>query len=312
MKAFTQKSPQSQFESHDPFAVRRTDHKQFQIQRYGFDHNILGDFYYHLLSIPWWQFFIAFSAAYLLLNGFFASIYYFAGDNILNADPESYWDAFFFSFQTSATIGYGHMVPKSTFANVVILFDTISGLIFVAIATGLAFAKLSRPTARVLFSKNILVNTLDGKKTLMFRLGNARTSQILDAEIHAVLTRPEVSPEGISMRRIYDLKLIRNRSPLFTLSWTVMHTIDSSSPLNGLSEENIRKMALNIIISISGVDDVFSQSVYDRYIYWSDDFAFDKNFADVMGIHPKKGPFIDYHKFHDLVPCLPQSSTKPV
>lgn len=259
-----------------------------------------GDFYHTLLRMPWWLFFICFIFFYLLINAFFASIYYFSGDNILNANPESYWDAFFFSFQTSATIGYGYLLPKTILAQMVVMLDTLSGLFFVALATGLAFAKFSRPTSKVLFSKNILVSSLYGKKTLMFRMGNARHSQIIDAKVVVVMVIPEITPEGQSFRRIYDIPLIRSHSPLFSLGWTVMHHIDENSPVNKVSKEQLLSENINFIISITGMDDVFSQNIYDRYIYYGRDITYDKYFANVMGVDSKGGSFIDYRRFHEL------------
>jgi len=259
-----------------------------------------GDLYHSLMKMTWKQFFCFFSLTYFIINSIFAFLYYMGGDVILNATPDSYWDAFIFSFQTSSTIGYGHFVPKTNYAHFIVMLDTISGILFVAIATGIAFGKFSRPTARVLFSKNLIINNMNGKRTLMFRMGNARSNQIVDAHINAVMTKPEVTLEGQSMRKIYDLKLVRDNSPLFSLSWTVMHTIDETSPLFKMSDDEVLKGSTIFIVSLSGVDDVFSQLVYDRHVDFGTDIKEGKSFEDVMRINEMGETYIDYTRFHDL------------
>ncbi len=260
-----------------------------------------GDFYHLLMQMTWKQLFALFSSSYFILNSIFASLYYIGGDVILNADPGSYWDAFVFSFQTSSTIGYGHFTPKTNYAHFIVMLDAISGILFVALATGIAFGKFSRPTARVLFSENVLLNLMNGQETLMFRMGNARRNQIVDANVTVVMTRPETSLEGVEMRRIYDLKLVRKNSPLFSLSWTVMHVVDEDSPLFHMSEEEIKNEQIMFIVSITGVDDAFSQIIYDRHLYFGGDVESGKQFVDVMRIDETGQSYIDYTRFHDLV-----------
>lgn len=271
-----------------------------KISRRGIPHNFLQDFYHSLMRMNWLQFSLLFSFTYLLINSFFASLYYLGGDSILNADPLNYWEAFLFSFQTSTTIGYGFYLPQTTLAHIIVIFDSISGILFVAIATGMAFSRFSRPTARVLFSKNLVISNINGKRTLMFRMGNARHSQIIDAQVKVVMTRPEVTTEGQSMRRIYDLQLVRSSSPLFSLSWTVMHEITPESPLYEMEEKVLMSREINFIISMTGIDDVFSQTIYDRYMYWGDSLLLGKRFVDVMGIESNGEAYIDYNCFHKV------------
>ncbi|MCB1172034.1 MAG: hypothetical protein KDK39_00640 [Leptospiraceae bacterium] len=239
-----------------------------------------------------------FACAYLLINTLFAALYYVGGDTILHADPDSFWQAFVFSFQTSTTIGYGYYLPKNNFAHVVVILDSISGILFVAIATGLAFAKFSRPTARVMFSRNMIVTRMDDQPVLMFRMGNARNGQIIDANVKVVVTIPQITKEGQNIRRVYDLKLVRNNSPLFSIGWTVMHTIDADSPIFGFSESEISNRNITFVISLTGIDEVFSQTVYDRHIYQGDEIQWHKHFVDVIETDAKGNTVINYHNFH--------------
>lgn len=283
----------------DPFS--QTKDRSLSIKRIGTKHNLLNDFYHQIMRYNWPQFIFLFIGSYLVINLCFACLYYIGGDSILNARPDSLWDSFLFSFQTSSTIGYGQFLPKSFYAHIIVLFDAISGIMFVAIATGLAFAKFSKPTARVMFSKNLLVTNFDGNRVLMFRMGNSRRSQLLDANVRVSFSKPEVTLEGEFIRRIYDLELVRSHTPLFGLSWQVMHILDESSSLTKiLSGSDSKLEELSFIVSTSGVDDVFSQGVYDRHVYWGRDIVFDRYFTDIMGVNDSGEAFIDYNKFHSL------------
>jgi inward rectifier potassium channel len=273
---------------------------QVKVNRKGFKNKYFSDLYHYVLSITWLQFFIINTSLYLLLNVFFASLYCLFPDSILNAKPHSFWEAFIFSFQTSATIGYGHLLPATTYANIVVIFDTLSGIFFVALTTGLAFAKFSRPTARVLFSDNCVIHKFNGKETLMFRIVNGRDSHISDASIDAIVVMSEVSPEGIKMQRLYDLKLIRNKTPLFFLSWTVMHIIDEESPFNNLSLENYKERNLRIVISLKGIDDWSAQTVHTNEIYQYESIVKNKKFIDMVENHPDRSITINLKKLNDL------------
>src|SRR5262249_50104697 len=150
-------------------------------------------------------------------------------------------DAFFFSIQTIPVIGYGEMRPATVYANILVTVEILLGLTMITVATGLVFARFSRPTARVMFSSVAVVTLHDGVPTLMFRAANQRRNQILDAQVSMVLLRDEVSREGASMRRFHDLHVSRSRSPVFALSWTVMHPITETSPLYGFDRESLKE-----------------------------------------------------------------------
>ncbi len=283
----------------DAFSVRRDG--GLSIKRYGLPNSWLNDIYHNLMRMKWRYFFVLFILAYLTINAIFATFYYLGGDNILNANPQSFWDAFLFSFQTSTTIGYGHFLPKTTYAHIIVMLDTISGILFVAIATGMAFTKFSRPTARVLFTKNMIISEMNGQKVLQFRLGNARTNEIVAAEVEAIMSRPEITEEGMSFRKIYDLELVRKKSPLFSLTWLVTHVIDESSPLYQYKFEELAEAELIFIISMTGIDDTFSQHVHNRKFYIGSDIVMAKQFHDVMGVNQSGKPYIDYNHFHKLI-----------
>ncbi len=111
---------------------------------------------------------------YLALNVGFACLYLLGGACISNMTPGSFVDAFAFSVQTLATIGYGVMAPITMYAHVLVAVEALCGVLSFAMITGVVFAKFSRPTARVLFSDVACVGSYDGRRVLMFRMANER------------------------------------------------------------------------------------------------------------------------------------------
>src|SRR6185437_13645210 len=195
------------------------------------------DLYHRLFTITWPQFFGLFGGIYIFFNLIFAAIYTIDPGGIANAHPGSFGDAFFFSVQTMATVGFGDMHPQDLFTNIVVTIEVLLGIVTIAIATALIFSRFSRATARVMFSDIAVVAPYDGVPTLMFRAANRRRNQILEAQVNVSVLRDEITAEGKEMRRFHDLALARARTPIFSLSWTVMHPILAGSPLFGATPE---------------------------------------------------------------------------
>jgi inward rectifier potassium channel len=260
------------------------------------------DPYHLLLTVPWPGFLILICIFYVAINTLFALTYLLGGDCIANAQPGSFVDAFFFSVQTLASIGYGAMYPKTTYAHVIVTIEAITGLMGIAVMTGLAFARFSRPTARVMFSKVAVITPHQGVQTLTFRTANQRRNMILEAQVKLYLMRDEVTNEGDLIRRIYDLQLIRNQTPSFSLSWSVMHKIDESSPLYGMTPELLIKTHSLMMVSLSGIDETVAQVVHARHTYGYEDILWNSKFVDIMHHSPDGNRYVDYEKFHDVVP----------
>ncbi|MDE1967404.1 MAG: ion transporter [Alphaproteobacteria bacterium] len=257
------------------------------------------DFYHSLLTVSWPGFFGLIAAAYALFNVAFALLYLAQDGSIANAKPRSFTDAFFFSVQTMATIGYGDMRPATFYANVVVTIEVLLGLIGFALATGMIFARFSRPTARVMFSDVAVVTRYDGVPTLMFRAANQRRNRILEAAVNLMLVRNESTAEGQVMRRFYDLKVARQHNPTFVLTWTVMHPIDDSSPLRNATTATLRTQGAEIVASISGLDESFAQTIYARKSYRPDDIRWGWRLTDIIGRTPDGRLTVDYERFHD-------------
>jgi len=196
---------------------------------------------------------LSLAACYVVGNTLFALGYLLDPGGIEHARTGSFGDAFFFSIQTMSTIGYGRMVPRSLFANVLVMIEALAGVFGLALMTGLIFAKFSRPSARVLFSRVAVITQWDGVPSLLFRMANARGNQIVEAQVHLVLARNEVTPEGESFRRLYDLELTRRQHALFTLTWTAVHPLIARSPLADATPASLAAADTEIIVSLTGL-----------------------------------------------------------
>ncbi len=258
------------------------------------------DVYHWLLTTNWPVFAAIGAGVYLSLNTLFALLYLFDPGGIDHARPGSFADAFFFSVETIGTIGYGVLSPKGLYANLVMTAENFLGLSFVAVATGVIFARVSRPTARVIFSRNALVTRHEGQTVLMLRAANERANQILEAEVTLNITKQVRTAEGHVMRRFDDLKPLRSRSPLFALTWNIMHVIDETSPLYGEDLESMQAEGLQILVVVSGMDETFAQRIHARYAYLPEDILWDKRFSDVILFDDNGQRIIDYGRFHDV------------
>jgi inward rectifier potassium channel len=236
----------------------------------GQDSSRWTDVYHVVLTAPWWLFFLGLLALFGSLNLFFASLYVFDPHGISNSRPGSFWDAYLFSVQTIASVN-SEMLARSTYVNVVVSFEAFFGILYMATVTGVMFARFSRPYARVLFSKVAVIAPFDGVPTLMFRAANQRGNQIFDASVSVSLARQATTLEGVTMRRFEELKVQRSRSPLFALSWTIMHVIDEKSPLYGATIDQLYDMQFEILILLSGTDDTLADVIYARHSYTPDE-----------------------------------------
>lgn len=262
----------------------------------------LSDLYHALMRSSWRRLLGAVVLVYVLTNTAFALVYMALADQVSNLPPGSFSAAFFFSVQTLATIGYGVMAPTGLAANIVVTVEALVGLLGVAMVSGLMFSRFSRPTARVLFSKVAVITPFNGTPTLMFRVANSRANQITDAVVSVTLTRDERSAEGAHTRRMYDLKLVRNRSPMFALSWTVYHPIDADSPLFGLAEEDLSRGAPMLMVTLNGVDDTFAQTVYARHAYTWRDIRWGHRFQDMIDVGEDGQRVMHFQRIHESAP----------
>lgn len=252
-----------------------------------FHRTALSDLYHLFLTLRWRVLFLLVTLTYVLINILFGTAYFLGGPNALNGTQaagnwEHWIECFFFSVQTLATIGYGGISPHSLVAHILVTVEALTGLIGLALITGIIFSRFARPTARIRFSNHALISRMDGKPCLMFRMANTRLNQIAEAQARVTLARNETTQEGIVYRELYDLSLERERSPLFAMTWLVIHIIDEKSPLLGQTRESIRACDTEIIATMTGTDETFSQTVHSRFSYAADDIEWNAEFEDMI------------------------------
>ncbi|HXJ19863.1 MAG TPA: ion channel [Polyangia bacterium] len=284
-----------------PTLTVRQPGADYEIRIVGYRPNVLRDFYHSLLRGPWWVSIAAISGSFLAANALFAVLYLLTG-GVARAAPGSFRDTFFFSVETMGTIGYGAMYPESTPANVLMVVESIVGLLLTALSTGLVFAKFSRSTARMLFSRNAVISPLNGAPTLMFRLGNQRDNQIVDAQLRVVMIRTEQVEGGGSFYRMLDLPLTRQRALSLSRSWNALHVIDASSPLQGETPQTLAEKEIEIQILVVGIDDITMQPVHAQHRYYARDVLFGHRMADVLSETPDGHLVLDLRRFHDVEP----------
>jgi inward rectifier potassium channel len=270
------------------------------VERVGMPRAPFGEAFHFLMRSSWPIFCVVFSVYYLLINAIFGAIYYWDLAGIENARPHSYMDAFMFSVQTIATIGYGHLAPKSGFVNAVVVFESMASFLGLSLWTGLAFSRFSRPTARVMFSDTAVIAPDDGVPTLMFRVANGRGNRIVDASITVTLLANDINAEGVAWRRQVDLKLVRARSAVFALSWTVFHRIDATSPLRGVTDIVHSQMAPQLVVSLLGIDDTFGQPIHAMKYYEAADILPGKRFVDIASVAGDGHRVLNFTLFHDV------------
>ena len=263
--------------------------------------------YQNLLTISWLWLIALITALYLAINVVFAVLFLACGPGAL-AGPGAHMlggrfsQAFFFSIQTFATIGYGQIGPNGFAANILVTVEALIGLMYQALATGLLFARFARPTAAIMFSKNAIVAPYAGIQSLQFRIANRRRhNEIIQLEAQVLYTAFETDREGRLVRRYRLLPLERNSVTFFPLSWTIVHPIDEASPLAGRTREDMERDQAEILVLLTGVDETYEQTVHARTSYRADEIIWNARFKSVFrGASTSEVLSIDVSRLHDI------------
>jgi len=213
----------------------------------------------------------------------------------------AYIDYLYFSIETLSTAGYGDMHPQTHYGHFIAAVELFTGIFSMSLMTGLIFARFSRPNARLLFANNPVISNHDGKSTLMVRFANERHNIIGNATAKLWLLKNIVSAEGQSLRRFYELPLMRNEHPALALSWTLYHVIDEQSPLYGLDADDLAASGVSLVVVVSGYDVVAAQPVHARRSYDHDEIRFGQHYADILDSSEDGRIRIDYGRFHETV-----------
>ena len=264
------------------------------------------DIYHLILTLSWPQFAGLILAIYAFINLCFAMLYLLGGRCIAGLVPGSFSDAFFFSVETLATVGYGHAYPDTLYGHCVATLETMVGLFGLAVMTGLIFVRFSRPTARIKFSNVAVVAPFDGFPTLMIRLANLRHHAMVEAEFRLLLGRNELTKEGEDVRCFYALRLQFDHLINFPAALTVQHVIDETSPLFGLTAQDLKLADSRMLVSIVCVDPVIQTPVQSQTEYLYEQIAWNRRFAEIYTEDSVGRYTVDYGKFDDTVDISPQ------
>lgn len=256
----------------------------FNVERTGLSFGQSLNLYHSLLTMSWLRFHVVLILGYILINALFALVFVLCGpDSLSGFNDHATWprflQAFFFSVQTFTTVGYGAMSPINLAADIAATFDAFVGLLSFALATGLLFARFSRPTARILYSDVAVIGPYRDLSGFMFRIANQRRSQLIEVEVKVLFSRIVQASAG-KRREYHMLKLEREKVVFFPLHWTVVHPIDSTSPLAGLTDEDLRSSRAEFLILLTAIDDTFSQTVHSRTSYHFNEVVWNARFAD--------------------------------
>ena len=275
----------------------------FNVRRHG---RRLRDFhlYQFFIQLTWPVFFIVVLAAFLMITLLFTALYFAADVNGLQGIPagtrgETFLQVFFFSVQTLTTVGYGSIAPRGIGANVVASVEAMMGVLGFAFSAGLLYGRFSRPNARILFSTSAVMAPYQGGTSLQFRVANQRANALVDIEATVVLMTVEGT--GREARRVYArLELERPKVFFLPLTWTVVHPIDTNSPLSGKSAEELAAEAAEIMVLFRSFDDTFSQVVNARFSYRFDEILWGYKFAPAFHNDENGHLVLDLSKMDDV------------
>ena len=277
----------------------------YQIKVIGARRTPLRDLYHRFLRISWPAALAGIVISYLGINGLFAVAYYFVG-GVTNMPEASLLWAFFFSVQTMGTIGYGAMYPASELANVLVVLESVVGMLLTALFTGLVFAKFSQPVGRIVFSRYAVITQHEGKPTLMLRVGNERGNRVVEAQVKIDASITTTTKEGNTFYRTLELDLVRSRMGALSRAWNVMHLLEAPSPLAELDAERAEKMELELLVTVTGLDDTTGQMLHGQRVYEASALKFGMRLADGLSIGADGSFILDTRRFHDIEPEAPK------
>jgi inward rectifier potassium channel len=274
----------------------------FELTKKGASRYDLHDPYHIAVALSWPHFALALVAVDLTINVVFALLYLIQPGSIASARPGSFSDAFFFSLETLATVGYGVMAPATLYGHCVSAVEIVTGMAFTAIMTGLLFVRFSRPKAKIIYADNPVVASYNGQPTLMVRIANGRMSVLTDGSARLVVLLLERTTEGQTFRGSHELRLVRPRIPVFALTWTLMHPIDAQSPLAGFDSKGLCGTQARLYLSLDARDIALGAMVHDMHDWSAEDVLFGTRYSDAVSTDEQGRAIADLTRIHLVEP----------
>jgi inward rectifier potassium channel len=272
-----------------------------EIETLGLSQGFWTDLYHRAMTVYWPVFFGSAAVLFVTLNAVFGFLYWLGHEPIANAEGNGPLAYFYFSIETLATVGYGDMHPQTDYGHLIATVEIFTGMSFLAVMTGLIFARFSRPRARFVFADTAVITRHEGRQALMIRTANARHNTISRANARLWLIRAERSREGDQLRRFYELRLDRSEHPMFVLSWMLFHIIDKDSPLYAATASDLEEGDALFVLNVGGLDDSSAQQLYARHVYSWRDIRWNHRYKDITSVSPQGRFLLDYTKFNDVV-----------
>jgi inward rectifier potassium channel len=282
--------------------VARVRLGSYEFKKKGVSRFDLRDPYHLAIALSWPQFLLSLLALYILMNIVFAIFFWLAPGSVEHARPGSFLDAFFFSIETVATVGYGEMYPATLYGHVIASTEIVCGLAFTAILTGLTFVRFSRPRAKLIFAANPVIALHQDKPTLMVRIGNGRAAVLTDARARLNVLLSEIGVDGQVLHRAQELRLERTHLPIFPLFWTLMHVLDERSPLHGYDAMRAIEANAQVFVTIEARDPLLCTAVHDLRNYSAPEIRFGMRYADALTTAEDGTPVLDLSRIGALEP----------
>lgn len=281
----------------------------FNVRREGLRYWESLSAYHYFLTMTWPRLLGHVFGVYLLTNALFAGAFVACGDQALTGFATLSFSgrcarAFFFSVQTLATIGYGGIAPENLAANLLVTLEALVGLIGFALVAGIVFARFSRPMAQVVFSRTAVIAPYNGITAFMFRIVNRKRNELVELHAKVLLSRRRKDGGGTAGREFVALKLERDQVVFFPLTWTIVHPIDESSPLRGLSSRDLQEAEAEFLVLLNGFDETFSQTVHTRSSYRADELVWGARFGSIFNpLSPDGSISVDIRRLHEIEPA---------
>jgi inward rectifier potassium channel len=286
----------------DRDAIMRVGASGIEIVKRGAARYDFRDPYHVAVEMSWKEFALAFLGLELCINFTFALLYVASPGCVANTRPGSFSDAFFFSIETLATVGYGAMFPATLYGHVISAIEIVCGLVFTAIMTGLLFVRFSKPRPKILFADQAVVTSFNCAPTLMVRIANGRMTLLTNAVVKLGVILFEESAEGHPLRRLHDLALSNATLSLFPLTWTLMHEINEDSPLADYDAARFKEDDVRLFLTIEARDHAYGTAINDLRVYTGDEVLFGMHYAEAVTVDDQRRPVADLSRLSEVEP----------